>query len=504
MQLKTPTVKHLSFIAIVVLLGSLFFGCNPSDKIDTSPALRLGFSADTVLFDTVFTSIGSSTRSFKVYNHSNHRISISDIHLAGATASPFKINLDGQPGSVFTNIDIAAHDSIFVFVRVTINPNAANAPFICQDSLLFTLNGNHQKINLVAWGQNANYIVANMQQTGLPPYKIIAGRNQTVTWTANKPYVIYGYAVVDSTAKLIIEAGTHVYFHDASGLWIYKNGTLKVNGTIDHKVFFGGDRLESFYSGIPGQWDRIWINEGDVDNEIDWAVIQNGYTGIQAETLSKRGAGKLIIHNTVINNMTGYGLLTKQYAVEAANFLIYDAGIQSLYLSAGGSYDFRHCTFANYWNQSYRSYPSVLLSNYYTTTDATGKTVITKGDLSKAYFGNCQITGNMNEELLFQNDPSAGTFNYMFDHSAVQTLAGTDATHYTAFVRIANQYLRFPIDTVLPAVRNIGSLDIINSSPAPGVLKYDLFGQDRTLDSKPDAGALEFFPKKSLRIGLKN
>jgi hypothetical protein len=494
------TVRHLSFIAIMALIASLLTCCNPSDKIDSSPSLHLSFSADTVLFDTVFTTIGSATQTFMVYNHNNHRINISDIHLAGATSSPFRINLDGQPGNTFTNIDIDAHDSIFVFVRVTINPNAQDAPFICQDSLLFTLNGNHQKINLVAWGQNANYIVANTQQPGLPPYKIIAARNQTVTWTANKPYVIYGYAVVDSTAKLIIEAGTHIYFHANSGLWVYKNGTLKVNGTIDQKVIFEGDRRELFYADIPGQWDRIWINEGAVDNEIDWAIIQNGYTGIQAETLDKPGTGKLIINNTVINNMSGYGLLAKLYTVQAANLLIYDAGVQSLYIAAGGSYDFRHCTFADYWNKSYRSSPSVMLSNYYQSTDASGNLQVMKGALTKAYFGNCQITGNENEELAFENDPTAGAFNYMFDHSAIQTLAVNDATHYNAFVRIANQYYRLPIDTVIGAVRNIGSLDNINTAPNPALLKYDLFGQDRTLDGKPDAGAIEYFQKKSKKI----
>jgi hypothetical protein len=501
MQKIKKISKHLSLIALLAILASLFTCCNPSDKIDSSPSLRLGFSADTILFDTVFTSLGSSTRSFVIYNHNSHRINISDIHLAGSTASPFRINLDGQPGNTFSNIDIDAHDSIFVFVRVTINPNDQNSPFIRKDSLLFTLNGFHQKVALVAWGQNANYIVADTHQPGLPPFKIIAPKNQTITWTAAKPYVIYGYAVVDSTARLIIEAGTRVYFHNASGLWIYKGGILKVNGTNDHKVIFDGDRRELFYSDIPGQWDRIWINESNTDNEINYAIIQNGFIGIQAETLDKPGTGKLILNNTVINNMSGYGLLTKQFIVQAANLLIYDAGIQSLYLSAGGSYDFRHCTFANYWNKSLRSTPSVRLSNYYTTTDAAGKPLKIKGNLKKSYFGNCQISGNKDEEILLDNDPVSGTFSYMFDHSAVQTLSITDVTHFNAAVKLTYQYFHVPIDSVIPAVRNIGSLDIINTSPAAAILKFDLLGKDRTLDTKPDAGAIEFqLPKKAFRI----
>ncbi|MDP4292780.1 MAG: hypothetical protein Q8908_16990, partial [Bacteroidota bacterium] len=72
---------------------------------------------------------------------------------------------------------------------------------------------------------------------------------------------------------------------------------------------------------------------------------------------------------------------------------------------------------------------------------------------------------------------------------------------YVSSVRIVNQYVRYPIDTVIPAVRDIGSLDVINASPVPSLLKYDLLGNDRTLDGKPDAGAIEYQPrKKSFRI----
>lgn len=493
MNLTIFSSKHLSLIGMMALIAILFTCCNPSDKIDSSPSLRLGFSTDTVLFDTVFTTIGSSTRSFKVYNRNNHRINISDIHLSGAANSPFKINIDGQAGNSFSNIDIDAHDSIFVFVRVNINPDDQNAPFIRQDSLLFTLNGNHQRMDMVAWGQNAHYIVADTRKPGLPPYKIIAGRNQTVIWKADKPYVIYGYAVVDSTAKLIIEAGARICFHNASGLRVNKNGTLKVNGTIDQKVIFEGDRTELYYDDIAGQWDRIWINEGNEDNEINWAVIRNGITGIQSESLNKPGTGKLIIHNTVIKNMSDYGLLTKNYTVEAGNLLIYDAGKQALYLSVG-NYDFRHCTFANFWNKSARDEPSVKLSNYYTSSDAAGNPLLIKSDFSKAYFGNCQITGNKNDEIVLDNNPSAVVVNYMFDHSAVQTNSVKDSLHYSknTCVKLTNQYFRLPIDTVIPAVRNIGSLDNIISSPAPVILMKDLFGHNRTLNGNPDAGALEF------------
>ena len=41
----------------------------------------LSFSTDTLKFDTVFTSLGSVTRSFKIYNTNNKRVKINQIKL---------------------------------------------------------------------------------------------------------------------------------------------------------------------------------------------------------------------------------------------------------------------------------------------------------------------------------------------------------------------------------------------------------------------------------------
>jgi hypothetical protein len=484
--------RQLLILILLTVVISLLTCCNPSDKIDTNPALRLGFSNDTVLFDTVFTTLGSTTRILKVYNHNSHRVQLSNIQLSGGVASAYRINVDGQPGNTFTNISIDANDSLFIFVRVTINPNDQNAPFIVHDSIMFTLNGNRKKIDLVAWGQNAHYIIADTQLTGLPAFKVVAAKNQKVTWTADKPYIIYGYAFVDSAAQLIIEPGTRIYFHKDAGLWVFKDGSLKVNGTKDKRVIFQGDRLESFYNDVPGQWDRIWINESNTDSQISWAIIKNGFTGIQAETLDQSKNGKLIIENTEINNMTGYGLLAKSYTINAGNLLVYGAGVQSLYLAAGGVYDFRHCTFSNYWDKSIRSTPSIRLSNYYSNVDATGKVVQTKGALTKAYFGNCLIMGNQTDELFSDGDPTAGSLNYLFDHSAIQTLAVNDVTHFLNAVKLQQQDYTLPKDTVLSEVRGIGLKQIINDAPSPLKLQTDLHGNDRMINAQPDAGALQY------------
>ena len=78
--------------AILVIFGT---SCK-KDVLNTDGALT--FSVDTVLFDTVFTTIGSATRQFKIYNPSNNEVNISSIMLAGGQQSKYRINVDGIPG----------------------------------------------------------------------------------------------------------------------------------------------------------------------------------------------------------------------------------------------------------------------------------------------------------------------------------------------------------------------------------------------------------------------
>jgi len=55
------------------------------------------FSSDTVMFDTIFTSIGSATRNFRVINPYDTDLTIDLIKLAGGEDSKFRININGIP-----------------------------------------------------------------------------------------------------------------------------------------------------------------------------------------------------------------------------------------------------------------------------------------------------------------------------------------------------------------------------------------------------------------------
>lgn len=475
-------------IAASFFLLLTFSSCQKDKIFDTDPSLKLIFSSDSISFDTVFTTVGSVTRQLKIYNPSNKSIKISSIKLSNDIDSFFKINIDGIASSGLNDVELAAEDSLYIFVKITIDPNEENNPFVIDDQIVFNLNGNTQKVELLAWGQNANYIIADTYVQGLPPYKIVAHEFADTTWASEKPFLIYGYAVVDSNAILRINAGTKIHFHNNSGLWIYKGGAIKVNGTIDDPVIFQGDRLEEFYSDIPGQWDRIWINEGSLENEFNYALIKNGFIGIQAETLQENMGNQLKLNNTIIENMSGIGIFSRFYNIYGSNNVIANCGNYCAAFTMGGSYNFKHTTIANYWTKSIRQTPALFLNNYYTDSD----NVIHPIDLNVS-FGNSIIYGNNDEEIQYDEN-SGAAFNYYFDHCDLKTeLNISDIEKYYECLKNEDplfadyQTNNYMPDSLSP-VRNIGSMEIATDSP------LDILGSDRT--ESPDLGAYEFIPQR--------
>ncbi|MBN3034439.1 MAG: hypothetical protein JW861_02570 [Bacteroidales bacterium] len=489
-------------LVFILLLAWIFtsLSCRRDDPVAEGPGYMLMFSADTVIFDTLFTTIGSTTRILKVFNTHDKKLKVSRIFLAGGVQSPYRVNIDGAAATVLTDIEIEARDSIFIFIRVTVDPLQQDNPLIVKDSLLFETNGNVQDIDLVAWGQDAHYFIGTSMLPGFRfPYSIIANENESVTWINDKPYVIYGYGVVDSAGSLIIESGVNVHFHHNSGLWVYRGGTLVVSGTLEEPVIFQGDRLEMEYKELPGQWDRIWINEGG-ENSFQNAIVKNGFIGIQAEVISPDNTlpVSLRLENTVIRNMSRWGLFTIAYRVEAGNCVFFNCAENTLFLSTGGYYDFRHCTVANFWNFSIRQNPMFTLSNYIVIEDAGGNPVTYLGSLENAYFGNCIFFGNLEEEILLAKDPAVG-FNYRFDHCLLKTtMEMNDQQHFINCLRNQDPLFLDPYtnklepDTLSPVI-DAGDLQVITGSPIPVV--FDLKGNNRISDQGPDLGAYEYKPE---------
>ncbi len=469
-------------------LALIFSACKKTEIINDSPDLKLEFSNDSVIFDTVFTSLGSATHRLMVHNTSGSRIKISSIRVASGESSAYRINVDGEAGVSFRDVEIDGGDSIFIFVRVTIDPTDLNNPFVVEDELEFLTNSNNQAVKLVAWGQNANYIVADTYIAGFPDFKIVADSLETVHWTSEKPYVVYGYAVINSYGTLIIDEGTKVYFHENSGLWAYSDGLLKVNGTLENPVYFQGDRLEGFYDDLPGQWDRIWLMEATPGEHhvIHNAVIQNGFIGIQAESFLHAAESPLDLYNVTIQNMKGMGIFTRIYHVTGENVVLANCGGYCLAVTGGGYFNFRHSTFANYWSYSVRNTPAVYLNNF--LVDTLEQYIPYDIDFT---LGNSIIYGSNENEFMTEMIAEADSAYYI-NHVNMKTTVNTgNEDFFNAILKNEDPlFLDYDIndyrlDSLSPA-RKIGDLQIASEVP------FDIMGTPRT--EEPDLGAYQFVP----------
>ncbi|PCH69914.1 MAG: hypothetical protein COC01_00320 [Bacteroidetes bacterium] len=397
-----------------ILLGLV--SCERDPSSSDAKSADITFSIDTLYFDTVFTTVGSATRRFKIYNSGNNPIIISEINLGAGTNSYFRLNIDGVAGNTAKNLELEGKDSIFVFVEVTIDPNNSNIPMIVVDSVNFVASDGSKSVKLVAWGQDAFFHKGEIVPCD-------------TTWTNEKPHVIINSVLVDSLCKLTIDEGTQIFSH--SGSRIFVKGSLIVNGTLDNPVVFQADRLESFYDDLPGQWDGIHFLIQSIDNVINYAVIKNGVVGVRLDSLSTNNLYKLTMTNTVIHNISSTGILGITSSIDAENCLIYNCGDYCAQLEYGGIYDLKHCTFANYSSVilSHKK-PLLRLNNYLSFNGA----IFGVADLG-AYFTNCIIYGNKKEEIDYDPDPSntandSITFTNCIIRTELETLSTKDSYIY--------------------------------------------------------------------------
>ncbi len=402
------------------------------DSISDNPNNKLDFSVDTVLFDTVFTTVGSTTKNFKVYNNNNQGLNISSIELAGGLSSPFRINVDGVPGVKHEDIEILGKDSMYIFVEVTLDVNNGTLPLIVEDSIIFFTNGNRQVIDLVVWGQDA-YFHANEIAQG--------------TWPTDKPHVIYGTAAVgfpglDSNLTLNIQAGTQVHVHANSRLFVYKS-TLNINGVEGNEVVFQGDRLEPYYQDIPGQWEAITVQNG-INCLIEHAIVKNGTYGIISFLDNPNGGNPaLTVRNTISKDNSYSGLWGDQSYLVAENCEVVNNGQFCCVLLRGGRYEFDHCTIASYWNFGGRTNPAFMLRNYFQENPSS----ILVYDYNQSSFNNCIFDGNTDEEYLIDTITGAN-MDFSFTNCMMKTTESilNDPSFYTQVHRNKSTFFVDPYE----------------------------------------------------------
>ena len=385
-------MKYLFSFSIVVLL-LLVISCSKTSFI-TSRDASVSYSADTLHYDTVFTSTGSVTQSFKIFNLNDQKLRLSAVQLMGGATSAFKMNVDGTAGSNFADIDLEPNDSLYVFVTVTVNPSSANLPFIVQDSILVNYNGNDHFVQLEAYGQNANFL---------------RGRRITSdsTWNNNLPFVILDSLSVDENVMLTIGPGCHVYNH-ANAPFIV-NGSLKVNGDSNARVSFAGDRLDPDYKDLPGSWPGLIFNESSTNNVLNYAIIKNAYQGIVTQGL-QAVPYKIELNQCIIDNIYDAGILSANSSIKAINCLISNCGA-NIYIYAGGKYLFDYCTVASYGNFFLSHQTPVLTVG---NADIFGTTSNLEATLRNSiFYGD---NGNVDDEIVVLKKDGGNSFTVGFEN----------------------------------------------------------------------------------------
>ena len=341
---------------------ALLFSCTPpSEKITTSSGAKLSFSQDSILFDTIFSSLGSTTQLVTIYNPNKNAVK-TDIKLGGGSSSSYTLIINGAQ-SINSNLEIDGGDSIFILITVLINPEDKNLPYVVHDSIVFTTNGNVQTVQLEAYGRDANFIRGPIN---------INLSNCNVVWNDPKPYVLYNTVTVAAGCTLSIPKGAKVYAHGNALLAV--NGTLLVNGTKSSPVVFNGDRLEVSYATVPGQWTGILFGNQSTGNSINWAVIENATDGIEmsprpAKTDSISGFD-LVISNSIIKNMSDQALKAVGANIYAYNSLFTNCASYIISADGGGNYYFYYCTIAGYSPSLFRNNQALQIGAYCVPSDS--------------------------------------------------------------------------------------------------------------------------------------
>ncbi|MCF8236858.1 MAG: right-handed parallel beta-helix repeat-containing protein [Saprospiraceae bacterium] len=493
MNLRTLSSER--FLVFCLLVG-LLSACIKEPGVYDGSDVTLTFSVDTLRFDTVFTTQGSSTRLVKIFNPKSEIVRISSIAFVNGASPFFRMNVDGISGEAFQDVEILPKDSIYLFVEVTIDPDQPTSvsPFLVSDAITLVTNGNTQQIVLEAWGQNAIYIPNNSNSTGLA---LLSCDNMEIIWNDPRPYVIFGVLLIDS-CTLRLMPGTRVHLHggvvpNENGFYtdglIYtlKDGRIRVEGTKEKPVIFRSDRLEPEFATLPGQWGGIRLGPGSTGHSFKHAVIHNSISGIYVDS-----SARVQIADTEIGWTSGSGLVSYAGDIEADNVLIHNSGRNGIQLALGGSHQFRYCTIANYGNTA----EALSASNVFCLDPLCSDAYVLPLTMS---FVNCILTGNNQDEITMIDGTagSPGAFTYQFTHSLVRVKDLLKMDQWPDFFDQSTNCLNYTFGQPLFRDLNMDDFHLDTLSVVEGMaipipsLSQDLDGVDRDM-VMPDMGCFEY------------
>lgn len=334
-------------IYIIVVWMLFVVACQPDEEKITDERVSLTFSSDSIVFDTIFSSIPSITRRLRVKNPNNKAVKIEQILLAGGSDSPFSIVVNGREDISFSDQLLLGGDSLLILAEANIYPGNKNLPFIVDDEIIFMINGQQQKVKLVAWGQDVYFLRKQVIK-------------QDTTWQNEKPIILLDSVLLDSAYTLTIEAGTKIYANTSGTLLI--GGNLIINGTVDEPVLLTNSRLD--LENALGQWRGIFFLRTSRFNQITHTSIRNAVNGIYLGTPDNDTLPDLELRNVKIENMLGNGIIAFTSDIYGENVLINNCAGGNVAFLAGGYYYFTQCTWANFSRGFFREAPLAIFTNH--------------------------------------------------------------------------------------------------------------------------------------------
>lgn len=463
------------FLWVIFGLGLIGLSCKKTDRFITTSTAILTTSVDTLKYDTVFTSVGSITKSLKIINPNKQKLLLNSIKLMGGNASFYKINVNGTAGTVLNNVVINANDSIYLFANLTINPTNALLPFVVRDSVQVTYNGNIRYIQLQAYGRNARFI-----------------NNRTLTantvWNNTLPYVVIGAFTIDTLATLTIQEGTKIYMHANAPIIV--NGTVIANGKRwdSTQINITGDRLDAPYKDYTAAWPGIVFNPISKNNVLNYTTIQQAYQALIVGQPASNTSPKLTLNQCTINNAFDAGIIAINTSIVATNCLITNCGT-NIGIVQGGNYTFHHCTIASYSNSNILHKNAVLNVTNYTKQGTT----FTTNNLN-AVFNNCIFWGDFGTVPTEVVADKQGTQPFNVTLTKCLYKANEPLSSFvTSISPIVNQP---PLFDNISTSQNVYNFRLRPASPAINAANnssvvIDILGNPRPVGTLPDIGCYE-------------
>lgn len=320
-----------------------------SEQVSHDAGLRLSLSRDTLLFDTVFSGIGSSTYRVMVRNRNENALILSRVWLEEGRY--FHVNIDGETDlRQLSDMKIRGGDSLFVFVRVMDDRLAADAPgntALVSDALHFLTNGDTTTLHMEAVSQE---VILLRSDSG---YQAFSG---SYTFHSDKPYLIYDTLYFGG--RLLFEPGATLYMHRGAMLIAY--GDVEAQGTAEHPVSLMGDRRDHLFDSVPysyaaGQWEGFYIVQPDGlranSYHLNHMHVLSANTGIYALGGEVRTMPVLVMNDCRIHNHAGVGVSIRNMNSRLTRCELSNAANYCLYLS-GGEHLVDHTTIASYYNHT--------------------------------------------------------------------------------------------------------------------------------------------------------